>query len=170
MFLGSYSHSPYKVDLSNVSEAYLSAEGQQYPAVALNPDPTADDANVSRAYVEYLKTAGWFATTDAPTVTMRDFMDGYGVLAFDLSRWNGNADMSTSMPRVGSLHSHIKFSSATTQATTCIYHMVCMMKYSLTDTKKSLQRFFSRSIPTFLSTRHLVCPLTIRTRYEQRAN
>lgn len=117
--IGNYAESPFKIDIEGLKSAYLVSEGRQYPNIAYQPTSAT---GVSREFNALMKATGFYNTQLAPDIDFDDFVQNYGLLAFDLSR---NADPTIgSAPRQGTVTVHLAYSIAITTPKNYIFYMV----------------------------------------------
>ncbi len=127
--MGEYGSSPFKFNLIDLQSAKVTAEGIDTPSVAY--DINLGIKKMVPQYVDFMKACGYYNTNTTNGISLGDYVEGYAVLAFNLTR--DPSEMSgaaVSPPKTGSLSLHLNYRAALAQVTTFITYMVSFEKFS----------------------------------------
>ena len=117
--LGTYAQNPFKtVDISKLKFAYLVSDGRQYPNLQFEPRNP-----MTREFTELCKATGYHGSQFG-SINITDFIQGYSILAFDISRHGSPNDPVSGPPKQGSITAHLQWETPTTENTSYIWYFV----------------------------------------------
>ncbi len=121
--MGDYSQNPFKINLVGLRSAKLVANGEKFPNIPY--EPSLSTWNVTREFVELNRISGFLQSSgNATGIMLTDFMQGYGLLTFDLRR-DGISGV-PSPPRTGSLILNLSYANGIDEVTSYLLFLIYM--------------------------------------------